>query len=110
MCYHHGIGEKMEAYSYDSGHLLLFIIVNPWEAGAFSMDFTLILAAHCRAFSRAWKIEILKALLFCGPEGRWMQMTGALWHMPTVKAQTGLSIHAISPKLSLLKYKSKDVY
>ena len=104
MCYHHGIGEKMEAYSYDLGHLLLFIIVNPWEAGAFSMNFTLILAAQCRA-SRALKIEISKAPLFCGPEGRGMQMTGALWHMPTVKAQTGLNIHAISPKLSLLKYK-----
>ena len=65
---------------------MLFIIVNPWEAGAFSMDFTLILAAQCRAFSRALKIEILKALLFCGPQGWGMQMTGALWHLPTVKA------------------------
>ena len=64
MCYHHGIGEKMEVYSYDLNHLLLFIIVNLREAGAFSMDFTLILAAHFRAFSRALKIEILKAPLF----------------------------------------------
>ena len=38
-------------------------------AGAFSGDFTTNLARQCRAFSRALKIEKLKAPLFRGPEG-----------------------------------------
>ena len=38
-------------------------------AGAFSGDFTTNLAPQCRAFSRALKIEKLKAPLFRGPEG-----------------------------------------
>ena len=33
------------------------------------MDFTTNLAPQCRAFSRALKIEKLKAPLFRGPEG-----------------------------------------
>ena len=33
------------------------------------MDFTTNLARQCRAFSRALKIEKLKAPLFRGPEG-----------------------------------------
>ena len=37
--------------------------------GAFSGDFTTNLARQCRAFSRALKIEKLKAPLFRGPEG-----------------------------------------
>ena len=38
-------------------------------AGAFSGDFTTNLARQCRAFSRALKIEKLKAPLFRDPEG-----------------------------------------
>ena len=41
----------------------------PPGAGAFSGDFTTNLARQCRAFSRALKIEKLKAPLFRGPEG-----------------------------------------
>ena len=45
----------------------------PGRAGAFSRDFTTILAPECRAFSRAFsralKIEKLKAPLIPGPEG-----------------------------------------
>ena len=37
--------------------------------GAFRGDFTTNLARQCRAFSRALKIEKLKAPLFRGPEG-----------------------------------------
>ena len=36
------IGDKVN--SNDSGHLLFFIIVSPREGGAFSRDFTIILA------------------------------------------------------------------
>ena len=36
---------------------------------AFSGDFTTNLSRQCRAFSRALKIEKLKAPLFRGPEG-----------------------------------------
>ena len=68
---HHGIGEKI--YSNDSGQLLFFSYFNqvcqPPRAGAFSVDFTTNLARQCRAFSRALKIEKLKAPLFRGPEG-----------------------------------------
>ena len=42
------------------------------------MDFTTNLAPPCRAFTRALKIEKLKAPLFPGPEGQGIQMTGAL--------------------------------
>ena len=63
---HHGIGEKI--YSNGSG-ILYFNIVCPWGAGVFSGDFTTNLARQCRAFSRALKIEKLKAPLFRGPEG-----------------------------------------
>ena len=41
----------------------------PWRAGAFSRDFTTLLAPECRAFSGALKIEKLKASLILGPEG-----------------------------------------
>ena len=34
------LGERWKAYSNDLGYLLLFIIVNPCGAGAFSRDFT----------------------------------------------------------------------
>ena len=66
---HHGIGEKM--YSNDSGQLLFFILILSVHrgSGAFSRDFTTNLARQCRAFSRALKIEKLKAPLFRGPEG-----------------------------------------
>ena len=41
----------------------------PPGAVAFSGDFTTNLARQCRAFSRALKIEKLKAPLFRGPKG-----------------------------------------
>ena len=41
----------------------------PGRAGIFSWDFTTSLAPECRAFSRALKIEKLKAPLIPGPEG-----------------------------------------
>ena len=49
--------------------LLFHVIVSPLGAGAFSRGFTKILAWQCRAFSRALKIEKLKAPLFPGPGG-----------------------------------------
>ena len=65
---HHGIGEKI--YSNNSGQLFFILILSsPGGAGAFSGDFTTNLARQCRAFSRALKIEKLKAPLFRGPEG-----------------------------------------
>ena len=67
---HHGIGENI--YSSNPGQLLFFILIlsTPGPgAGAFSGDFTINLARQCRAFSRALKIEKLKAPLFRGPEG-----------------------------------------
>ena len=66
---HHRIGEKI--YSNDSGQLVFFILIlsAPRGAGSFSGDFTTNLARQCRAFSRALKIEKLKAPLFRGPEG-----------------------------------------
>ena len=47
----------------------LFKFCQPPGAGDFSGDFTTNLARQCRAFSRALKIEKLKAPLFRGPEG-----------------------------------------
>ena len=41
----------------------------PGRAGAFSRDFTTILALEYRAFSGAFKIEKLKAPIISGPEG-----------------------------------------
>ena len=41
----------------------------PERAGAFSRDFSTILAPECRAFSGALKIAKLKAPLIRGPEG-----------------------------------------
>ena len=65
---HHGI--RVKIYSNDSGQLLLFILIlSAPGGGAFSGDFTTNLARQCRAFSRALKIEKLKAPLFRGPEG-----------------------------------------
>ena len=52
---HDWIGEEYK--SNDSGYLLFFIIVSPREGGAFSRDFTTILAPECRAFSGTLKIE-----------------------------------------------------
>ena len=59
----------MKVNSNKSGHLLFFIIVSPREGGAFSRNFTTILAPECRAFSGALKIEKLKAPLIPDPEG-----------------------------------------
>ena len=73
---HHGIGANI--YSSNAGQLLfLFEFCQLPGAGAFSGDFTTNLARQCRAFSRALKIEKLKAPLFRGPEGAGLQMTGA---------------------------------
>ena len=49
--------------------VLYFNFVIPRRAGVFSGDFTINLARQRRAFSRALKIEKLKAPLFRGPEG-----------------------------------------
>ena len=49
--------------------MLFFIIVSSREGGAFSGDFTIILAPECRALSGALKIEKLKAPLIPGLEG-----------------------------------------
>ena len=57
-------------YSNDSGQFFFFILIlSAPGGGAFSGDFTTNLARQCRAFSRALKIEKLKAPLFRGPEG-----------------------------------------
>ena len=63
------MGENI--YSSNSGQLLFFILIfsAPGGAGAFSGDFTSNLVRQCGAFSRALKIEKLKAPLFRGPEG-----------------------------------------
>ena len=42
---------------------------HPREGGAFSRDFTTILAPECRAFSGALKFEKLKTPLIPSPEG-----------------------------------------
>ena len=60
--------------SENNSQLLFHVIVSPRRARAFSRGF---LARQCRAFSRALKIEKLKAPLFPGP-GDAKQMTGAL--------------------------------
>ena len=44
-------------------------ILSAPRGGAFSRDFTIILAPECRAFSGALKIEQLSAPLIPGPEG-----------------------------------------
>ena len=49
--------------------LFFILILSAPGAGAFSGDLTSNLARQCRAFSRALKIEKLKAPLFRGPEG-----------------------------------------
>ena len=66
---HHGIGEKIYSNDFRPVVVLYFNFVSPRGAGAFSGDFTINLARQCRAFSRALKIEKLKAPLFRGPEG-----------------------------------------
>ena len=67
-CDPHGMGENI--YSINSGQLLFFILFFQLPgAGAFSGDFTTNLVRQCGAFSRALKIEKLKAPLFRGPEG-----------------------------------------
>ena len=46
----------MKVNSNDSGHLLFFIYIgSSREGGAFSSDFTTILAPECKAFSGALK-------------------------------------------------------
>ena len=63
------IREARKVNSNDSGRLLFFIIVSPGRAGAFSRDFTTILAPECKAFSGSLKIEKLKAPQIPGPMG-----------------------------------------
>ena len=59
--------------SENNSQLLFHVIVSPRGAGAFSRGFTTNFARQCRAFSRAFsralKIEKLKAPLFPGPGG-----------------------------------------
>ena len=59
----------MFQFHQNNSQLLFHVIVSPWGAGAFSRGFTKTLARQCRAFSRALKIEKLKAPLFPGPGG-----------------------------------------
>ena len=59
----------MFQFHQNNSQLLSHVIVSPWGAGAFSRGFTKTLARQCRAFSRALKIEKLKAPLFPGPGG-----------------------------------------
>ena len=59
----------MFQFHQNNSQLLFHIIVSPWGAGAFSRGFTKTLARQGRAFSRALKIEKLKAPLFPGPGG-----------------------------------------
>ena len=59
----------MFQFQQNNSQLLFHVIVSPWGAGAFSRGFTKNLARQCRAFSRALKIEKLKAPLFPGPGG-----------------------------------------
>ena len=54
--------------------MFFILILSAPGAGAFSGDFTTNLARQCRAFSRALKIEKLKAPLFRAE----LQMSGAL--------------------------------
>ena len=59
----------MFQFHQNNSQLLFHVIVSPWGAGAFNRGFTKILARQCRAFSRALKIEKLKAPLFPGLGG-----------------------------------------
>ena len=59
----------MFQFHQNNSQLLFHVIVSPLGAGAFSRGFTKTLARQCRAFSRALKIEKLKAPLFPGPGG-----------------------------------------
>ena len=59
----------MFQFDQNNSQLLFHVIVSPWGAGAFSRGFTKTLARQSRAFSRALKIEKLKAPLFPGPGG-----------------------------------------
>ena len=78
--FHYGTSMEYGKKAYSNGpgggpgHLLFFIIVNLRGAGTFSRDFTINLSPQCRAFSRALKIEKLKAPLFPGRGGdyKWL--------------------------------------
>ena len=59
----------MFQFHQNNSQLLFHVTVSPWGAGAFSRGFTKILARQCQAFSRALKIEKLKAPIFPGPGG-----------------------------------------
>ena len=59
----------MFQFHQNNSQLLFHVIVSPWGAGAFIRGFTKIFARQCRTFSRAIKIEKLKAPLFPGPGG-----------------------------------------
>ena len=96
---HHGVGEKI--YSNDSGVVVLYFnFVSPRGSGAFSGAFTTNLSRQCRAFSRALKIEKLKAPLFCGPEG-----AGATNEL-CLKVMLGHSVHTFWADINtnLLEY------
>ena len=59
----------MFQFHQNNSQSLFHVIVGPWGARAFSRGFTKTLARQCRAFTRALKIEKLKAPLFPGPGG-----------------------------------------
>ena len=61
----HGIGEE-SLFKWSRSFVVLHYCQPPGE-WAFSSDFTINLSPQCRAFSRALKIEKLKAPLFPGP-------------------------------------------
>ena len=59
----------MFQFNQNNSELLLHIFVSLRGAGAFNGDLTINLAPQCRAFSRALKVEKLKAPLFPDPRG-----------------------------------------
>ena len=66
---HNGIGEENLFKGFRSFVVLHLNIASLWGPGAFRGAFTTNVAPQCRAFSRALKIEKLKAPLFRGPKG-----------------------------------------
>ena len=65
------MGKGRKIHSNDSVHLLFFILILSASGAAFIRDLTTSLALQCMDFSRALKIEKLKA-----PSGPGTQMTG----------------------------------
>ena len=83
---------------------MFFVIVSPGRAGAFSRDFTTVLAPESRAFSDALKIEKLKAPLIPGPEGA---VDTNDWCITKVKSLQRSGTEAIRTKIQPSKPKRK---